>query len=221
MRILLVRHAETDWNRDGRCQGSTDLELNATGREQARRLASRFARRRLAALYSSALKRARQTAEAIQARHPRLELRVDDDLRELDHGELEGLTFAEIRVRYPDLLAAWRTRASEVTLPGGEALAEVAARAWRAIERIVARERGTVVVVSHNFPILAILCRVTGTDLDRYRTFQLEPCAWTEIVRDGDRTWRLATSRPPWRDAPIAPSAPPAGARPANGGAGG
>jgi broad specificity phosphatase PhoE len=200
MRILLVRHAETDWNREGRCQGSTDLELNATGREQAERLASRLARRRLTAIYSSALKRARQTAEAIRARHPHLELHLDNDLRELDHGHLEGLTFLEIRARYPAFTRAWRACAAEVAIPGGERLTEVAARAWCALERIAASGTGTVAVVTHNFPILAILCRITGTDLNHYRAFQVAPCDWTEVVYGRGRGWKLAASAPPWRE---------------------
>lgn len=188
MEIVFVRHGATDWNLQGRCQGATDLELNATGLRQAELIADRLSRERVAAVYSSGLKRALRTGELIGRPH-RLPVRIEDDLRELDHGDLEGLTFEDVKTRFPDFIRQWRVTPAELQVPGGEKLVDVAERAWNGLHRIAERHRfgETVVAVSHNFPILAILCRIVRVPLNQYRTFHLDPCGVTRIVRcDGD-----------------------------------
>ena len=192
MRILLLRHAETDWNCQGRCQGVTDLDLNERGKRQAAEIAESLSGGPVDAIYSSDLKRALQTADALRRFHP-VGVRVDSDLRELNHGEFEGLTFPLIRSSYPGFIERWRSEPAEVLIPGGERLVDVAARAWRAVERIarshLAQEQ--VVVVSHQFPISAVLCRITGTSLNRYRSFHLEPCGLKQIEYDYGARWVL------------------------------
>ncbi|MCH8055577.1 MAG: histidine phosphatase family protein, partial [Deltaproteobacteria bacterium] len=103
MRLFLLRHGETDWNLQGRCQGVADLDLNERGKQQAVEVAEYLSREKIDAIYSSDLKRALQTAEAIRRFHD-LEVTVDSDFRELDHGEFEGLTFTDIRASYPDFI---------------------------------------------------------------------------------------------------------------------
>jgi len=88
VQIVLVRHGATDWNLQGRCQGATDRELNAAGIRQAEEIAAALFKESVHAIYSSNLKRARQTAEAIAQPH-NLPVVIEDDIRELDHGELE------------------------------------------------------------------------------------------------------------------------------------
>jgi broad specificity phosphatase PhoE len=196
MRIFLLRHGATDWNEAGRCQGLTDLELNNIGRAQAAIVARMLAGETLAAVYSSHLARARQTAAAVSLVHG-LEVAVEENLHELDHGHLEGLTFDEIKKSHRDFIRVWRERPAEAVVPGGELLVDVAERAWQALGRIVARHRpdDTLVVVSHNFPILSLVCRILGTPLNQYRTYHVPPgghvCveyaggAWRLLVEDG------------------------------------
>lgn len=193
MRILLLRHAETDWNLQGRCQGVTDIELNDTGKQQAREAATHLSAKRIHAIYSSDLKRALQTAEIVAGPH-QLRVGLDRDFRELDHGVFEGLTFAEIRSNYPEFLKRWRSEPAELLLPGGERLVDVEKRAWKGMDRIVSRHSAdaTVVVVSHNFPILSVLCRITGTPLNDYRAFRIEPCALHWIHYDPTDGWRVS-----------------------------
>ncbi len=136
MRIFLVRHGATDWNLAGRCQGTTDLELNETGLRQAEAAALGLTGEKITAVYSSDLKRARQTAEAVARRH-HLAVLVEESIRELDHGELEGLTFAEIHAVRPDFIRRWRDEPADADIPGGEKLAQVARRAWDGLGRIV------------------------------------------------------------------------------------
>lgn len=191
MQVILVRHGATDWNLQGRCQGSSDRHLSEVGVRQAEQIAERLRVEGIAAVYSSSLQRARQTAEHISRPHS-LPVLIEDAVRELDHGDLEGLTFNEIKSSYGDFLVRWRSEPGEITVPGGERLADVAARAWEGLNRIALRHADTerIVIVSHNFPILGIICRITGTHLNDYRTFHLDPCGVTRLAFN-DTAWAL------------------------------
>jgi broad specificity phosphatase PhoE len=191
MQIILLRHGATDWNLQGRCQGATDLDLNDTGLRQAAGVAAALSGETIAAIYSSNLKRAFQTAAIIGQTH-NLAVVVEERLRELDHGELEGLTFAEVHSTMPDFFREWRERPGEVLIPGGERLTEVDARVWEGMSRIGRRHRPdeTAVIVSHHFPIAAVLCRITGTSLNRYRSFRVAPCEATRLTYR-DEAWAV------------------------------
>jgi broad specificity phosphatase PhoE len=192
MQIVLLRHGATDWNLQGRCQGSSDRRLTEVGLRQAEQIAIQLGNETIHAIYSSSLERARQTAALVSRPH-NLPVMIEDDVRELDHGELEGLTFNEIKAKFSEFLTVWRTAPAELQIPGGERLADVAERAWRALSRIAQRHQTdqTVVVVSHNFPILGVVCRVTGTDLNNYRSFHLDPCGVTRITQHRNGLWEV------------------------------
>lgn len=102
-RLLLLRHGETAWNAETRIQGQLDIALNERGLWQAERLAQALAGEDLAAVYSSDLLRAHATAAAL-ARHHGLPVLADAALRERGFGRFEGLTYAEIEARFPELL---------------------------------------------------------------------------------------------------------------------
>jgi len=186
VQIVLVRHGATDWNLQGRCQGSTDRDLSDVGIRQADQIAELLSEQEINAIYSSSLRRAQQTAERISQPH-KLPVLIEEDVRELDHGELEGLTFNEIKANYGDFLVRWSSEPAEIYVPGGERLADVAERAWNGLNQIVQRHADAerILVVSHNFPILGIVCRVSGTHLNEYRTFHLDPCGITRLKYDG------------------------------------
>jgi broad specificity phosphatase PhoE len=182
MNLILVRHAETEWNRVGRCQGFTDVDLNDNGRRQIKELAKSLKDESIAYIYSSDLKRAIDTAKAIAEYH-KLPVELDPDLREMDQGDLEGLTFVEIKERYAELLNTWGENPHRVKLPGGESLKEVQERAWRAIERVYRRHtQETVVVVSHNLTIITLLCKFTGVGLKEFRKFKLKAASKNTIL---------------------------------------
>ena len=192
MEILLLRHGETDWNLQGRCQGASDLDLNSSGMSQAEELGRILRQEPLTAIYSSPLKRAFRTAEIIGRHHSDLPILIDGDFRELDHGLLEGLTFDEIKSQYPAFIGRWREAAAESKVPGGESLAEVDLRSWNALQRVAERHAAdTALVVTHNFPILAMLCRITATPLDNYRAFRTVPCALARIRHTKEQGWQL------------------------------
>ena len=192
MQIVLVRHGATDWNLEHRCQGSSDRDLSEVGVRQAEEIARLLRAEKLSAIYASDLKRARRTAELIGQPH-QLPVRIEEKIRELDHGKLEGLSFNEIKANYGDFLTRWRTEPAELQVPGGERLIDVAERAWSGLNQIVERhERAdNIVVVSHNFPIVGIVCRITGTHLNNYRDFHLDPCGVSRLQCDDAGRWQV------------------------------
>src|ERR1700683_2131387 len=119
MRLLLARHAPTDWNGQNRYQGQQDVALGATGRRLAALLAERLEAERIDEIHASARPRAWETASAVSATR-RLPLRSDPRLRELHFGAWQGLTYDEIRQAHPETLAAWEADALHVEPPGGE-----------------------------------------------------------------------------------------------------
>ena len=173
MKLILVRHGQTDWNRDNRVQGHTDIGLNERGKEQAKCLAAQLKEEAVTAIYSSSLRRARETASAIAEFH-QVPVQVEPDLAELDVGEMDGLTFEQMRSRYGDILREWMRDAGPVKMPKGESLEELQERAWAAIQRILQKHpEGTVIVVSHNFAIVTIICRAIALALCDFRRLGL------------------------------------------------
>jgi len=158
--IFFVRHGETALNRDGRLQGRIDLELSERGGEQVARVAQRFAPDSVARVYTSPLRRAQQTAEAIAAVCG-AEVEVDDRLLELDYGEWDGKPLSEMRTPRGELWFADPTFAP----PGGESLVAVTARV-EAFCRDRIRPDGDqrIVAVSHVSPIKAAVIWALGVD---------------------------------------------------------
>jgi len=150
--LVIVRHGETEWSRTMRHTGNTDLALTQEGEAQARSVAERLAGREFALVLSSPLQRALRTAE-LAGYGDRAE--PDDDLRERDYGEYEGLTTKEIRRERPGW-DVWRD-----DLPGGETLEAVGARADRVIERALAAE-GDTLVFAHSHLLRTLGARWIG-----------------------------------------------------------
>ncbi|WP_225323145.1 histidine phosphatase family protein [Synechococcus sp. RSCCF101] len=164
LRLLLVRHGETDWNREGRFQGQIDIPLNDRGREQADAARSCLEGVSLQRAWSSRMSRPRETAEIILRNHPAVHLSLTDGLREIGHGLWEGRLEEEIRADWPDLLDAWKRAPETVTMPEGETIQQVSDRAvacWREI--VAALVPGeTVLVVAHDAVNKTILCELLG-----------------------------------------------------------
>jgi broad specificity phosphatase PhoE len=161
--ILLARHAETDWSREKRWQGLTDLSLNERGREQARALAEKLEAVPLSALYASDLRRAYETALVVAERKG-LGVTPMRELREVDVGSWTGLAQDEIKERFRDAYTQMRTRTGR-GWEGGETLAEMGRRVLEAI-RLIAREHpgDVVLVVTHSGPIRTVRAHALGLD---------------------------------------------------------
>jgi len=172
-RIVAVRHGETAWNVDTRIQGQLDIELNATGRWQAERLARALADEPLDAIYASDLARAFDTARALAAGRA-LELCADAGLRERGFGHFEGLTYTEIERRHPEGARRWRERDADFAPEGGESLARFQARAVAAVAALAARHRGQhIAVVTHGGVLDALYRAASRIGLDAPRTWHL------------------------------------------------
>lgn len=177
LRLILVRHGESSWNEEGRVQGFYDAELSERGRQQAEHIAQALSPKKIAAVYSSPLKRALDTARAIAQAHL-LEVHTDPDLKEIDLGELEGLTIDELRSQHSEFLREWREGRGSFRMPGGESLNELQERAWRAIRRIVpSHTQGAVVVVSHTFTNMSIICHALGLETSHFRRLKQDIAA--------------------------------------------
>ena len=188
-KLLLVRHGETDWNRDGRWQGGSDTRLNDLGREQSRALAEQLDGE-IDVLYSSDLARARETAEIVAARLG-LEVRLDPRLRERGFGSWEGLTTIEIEERFADAHRRWLA-GEGAGADDAEAFEDFSARVEDFLSDVLRLHPGEdVLVISHGGSIRVIHALAAGVDY--VRDHKLIPgvpnCS---VARYGARDGKLA-----------------------------
>ncbi|MBI3040320.1 MAG: histidine phosphatase family protein [Chloroflexi bacterium] len=161
--IILARHGETEWNLGEIFRGRIDIALNETGIRQAELLADYLSDVRIEAIYSSPLKRALKTAEAM-ARPHKLEVAITSGLIDLDFGQWQGLTLQEVKKKYGELFTEWTDSPERVKMPGGESLNDVGTRAIAVVHEVTARYKGTVVLVSHRVVNKVLICALLGLD---------------------------------------------------------
>jgi 2,3-bisphosphoglycerate-dependent phosphoglycerate mutase len=190
-RIILIRHGETEWNREGRIQGyHADSPLTAAGEEQARLLASRLAGEGLTALYSSDAGRARQTAAPIASG---LDLTVawDASLRERSYGEFEGWRYEDLERERPDAYRKFRSRDPGYAPPGGESGARFSERIVAALERVAASALGGHVAVVTHGGVLGVMHRhVNGAAPDSKRDYSLLNASINRLLYSRER-WSI------------------------------
>jgi broad specificity phosphatase PhoE len=161
--IILARHGETDWNRERRWLGLTDLSLNERGREQARALAERLEAVPFSAVYASDLRRAYETALVVAERKG-LAVTPMRELREVDVGSWTGLSQEEVKERFPDAYTHVRARTGR-GWEGGETYAEMGRRVLEAMRSIAREYPGdAVLVVTHSGPIRTVRAHAIGLD---------------------------------------------------------
>lgn len=164
-KLYLIRHGQTDLNRDRRFRGLSDAPLNDEGKYEAAGAAKLLADAGLSNIYTSPVPRAAQTATAI-AVTTGARLEADDDFSDIDYGDWQGMTVDEVREKFgPEQLESWRRDPAAFTFPGGDSIQSVMDRLKPALVRVASSEReGSVAVVSH----LAILklCFVVLMDVD-------------------------------------------------------
>ena len=187
--LLLVRHGETDWNRERRFQGHADEPLNEAGREQARELAEALAGEKIDAVYTSDLVRARETAEILAAR---LEAEAVPlrELREIDVGSWQGLSWPEIEERHPEGVERWKRDGHG--WDGGESYEELGVRIVAVLRDIAARHPGQrVLVVGHGGTVRATRAFVEGVSVveSRGRSPAIANCEVFRVVTEDGR-WR-------------------------------
>jgi broad specificity phosphatase PhoE len=181
LRLIVVRHAETDWNREHRYQGRQDTPLSALGRVQAQAAGRMLSSQALVAVWSSPLARARETALAIAAPQ-RLSVREDAAFQEMAFGDWEGLSRDEVNARFPALYRAWAETPHLARLPGAETLAEVRARVLAGLETLRAAHDGhTICLVAHGISIRILILEALGLGLDRLWSLQVSSSGISEL----------------------------------------
>ncbi|MEV6393742.1 bifunctional RNase H/acid phosphatase [Streptomyces sp. NPDC051907] len=187
--FVLLRHGETALTPEKRFSGSggTDPELSAIGRRQAEAVAASLAARgTIEEIVSSPLKRCRETAEAVAARL-NLDVRIEEGLREADFGAWEGLTFGEVRERYPDDLTAWLDSPKVAPSGGGESFATVARRVAATRDKLLARYAGrTVLLVTHVTPVKTLVRLALGAPPESLFRMELSAASLSVVAYYGD-----------------------------------
>lgn len=186
-RLLLVRHGQSTWNREHRIQGQLDPPLSEEGRRQAERLGRRLAGRRFVAVYSSDLRRAFETADAI-GKATGASPSPTTGLREIYLGAWEGLTTEEIAQRFPEAWALWIAEPRWDVVPGGEREAQFEARVNVELDSILERhEHGDVLIVTHGGVIQVALHRVVGRPNHGLFPFRIENASISVIEKRNGR----------------------------------
>jgi probable phosphoglycerate mutase len=199
--LIVVRHGETDWNRVRRFQGHTDIALNASGIDQAARLAGALAHEPIAAIHASDLARARATAEPVAAGLG-LSVVSDPRLRERQYGILEGLTFEELVAAHPEEARRLSARDPQHAIPGGESQTAFHARVVDAVRAIAADAEvlhgdGSVVLVVTHGGVLDMLYRAAeGIALDAERPCTIPNAVINRMRCDGGRLQVVAWAVP-------------------------
>jgi probable phosphoglycerate mutase len=176
VKVMLVRHGETDWNREQVFRGRIDVELNHNGREQARALAEATRIFQIDAVYSSPLSRSLETASIAADAHD-LDVRIAQGFVDFHYGDWQGLKHQEVKEKFPDLYLRWHESPHLVQIPGGESLEDVRRRSLRELEKIVARHEGqTVMIVSHRVVNKVLLCAIMGLDNSYFWRIRQDNC---------------------------------------------
>jgi broad specificity phosphatase PhoE len=189
--LILIRHARSTWNDEGRCQGTTvEPPLNPKGKLQAQIAAGEFYAAKIdaRAIYSSDQRRAVETAEAIGARLG-LPVLTDVRLREMEQGAWQGMMYPDIKAQYGELYRRMYDTPWDMCPPGGETMEQVTRRVFAALDDIASRHiNQRVLVVSHEIPIAIVRCAAYGPDLTRMWDFTPHNCQPSRVI------WPLARS---------------------------
>ncbi len=198
MRLILVRHGTTDWNQQRRVQGLSNLGLNETGKRQAEALAQALKNERVDAIYTSPLRRAQETAHAISRFH-QVEVVTLDGLKELDVGEVDGMTYDDMKIYHSEFFTKWMADFTSVRLPGGGTVPELRDQCCAAVKDIREKQQTVggekcgdedkvVVAVTHFFPIMCIICDSLGMDLSYCRRLRLDVASMCTLDFHPERT---------------------------------
>jgi broad specificity phosphatase PhoE len=167
--LHFVRHGESEWHKENRYAGHTDIKLTAEGRAQAELLVPWASDVQPSSIYSSDLRRAIESARPM-ADHLGVNLVIDSRLREVNFGAIEGLTPEEMQNRYPKLREDFLNKPADTKMPGGESGREALARAFPMIDEIIkSKDIGEVIIVCHGTLMRLISCKLLDIDVNEYR----------------------------------------------------
>jgi len=167
-RIYLVRHGETEWNKEKVFRGGIDIPLSERGRKEALALAEFLAKERIQFIYCSPLKRAKETSKPL-AEKTGIKTEILEGLIDMNFGEWEGKSISDVEKDYPELFKLWVSQPEKVVFPKGETLSQVRDRAMSALKRVVKNHsEGTGVVISHRVICKLLLLSVLGAEISSF-----------------------------------------------------
>jgi len=173
-RLLLVRHGITEFNSTRRFAGHSDVELNADGYKQVERLRDHLVNEKIDAVYSSDLRRALVTAEVVSSGH-KADVVTCSELREINYGSAEGLTFQEIGSLYPEVAELITNFSLQLKFPDGESFEGFIERASKFLDRLDSHEPSqTILIVSHSGPIKVLVCHLLGIGQSHWRQIRID-----------------------------------------------
>jgi len=182
MKLFLIRHGQTDWNLKGKIQGSCDIELNNTGIKQAKELSNKVLEEnyKFSKTYSSSQRRAVKTSE-ILSEATNIGYIPIKGLEEINFGEWEGLSWMEVKEKYPTEYEEWYINRRYTKPPKGEAYQDMLERVLTSIYKIINENCDDVVIVTHSAVIMCLQCYITNTPFDEMMKFKTDNTAITEI----------------------------------------
>lgn len=192
MKILLIRHGETEWNKTGRPQGQLDIPLNIFGVQQAHTCAKHLSNFDIHSIYSSPLSRAYQTAQIIASKKS-LVVNTDDSLKEIDLGSWQGMKWSEIRAKYSGLLNEFEKAGDLSYIYGGESFQDVQKRAMKFISKFEKDSDKTVMIVTHGGLIKTIVCSILGLELSKRKNFDIHNLSITTLKYNLNKYWSITT----------------------------
>ncbi len=164
--LILIRHGQTEWNREERFRGRVDIPLNETGKEQAQKIAARLANDPIDAIYSSPLQRALQTARPL-ADFKHLQVQTEPGLNDISFGALEGLKVEEARQAFPEIIDKWLNEPGHCKFPKGDSVKGLRTRLEDTLNALSAiHPDQTIALVSHRVVCHAAVCIVLGLPMD-------------------------------------------------------
>ncbi len=164
--LILIRHGQTEWNREERFRGRVDIPLNETGKAQAHKIAARLANDNIDAIYSSPLQRAVQTAQPLaEVKH--LQLSVEPGLNDISFGALEGLKVDEARQAFPEVIDKWLNEPGHCKFPKGDSVKGLRTRLEETLDALTTKHPDqTIALVSHRVICHTVVCIVLGLPMD-------------------------------------------------------
>ena len=188
-RLLLIRHAQTEWNIQRRFQGHGDSPITEEGQEQLQRLKSRLAGLEFDVVYSSDLRRTMETSKMLSGKQ-----RVEETrLRERGVGILEGLNLEQIMAEHAEAFRAFRSGDKDHQIEGGESLQKALNRAWTFLEEVPEKHPGAELAAVSHAGLIRLICKqILGLALDAPNFFQIPNTSLTQLVfSPKDRSWSL------------------------------
>lgn len=181
MNIFVVRHGETEWNKEEIFRGTKDIPLNAVGRQQAERAGAYFADKGVRRIFSSPLSRAQQTGEAI-SRATKGTIETVHNFTDMNFGQWEGRPVKEVEDLYPDDIRMWREQPQRLKVIGGETLAQVRRRVATALQQILAGSEGDIVVVTHRVICKVLVLHLMNIPNEHFWKIRYDPAGISLVV---------------------------------------